>query len=246
MRRTRVLNLLTQQRLRVRSDCQCQYKFQRTLEEQASRPVLCSGKPILIYSPSPKNRIRIMEIIEKKKSQILNFRRKRIFSKYVGLIHLADLEFSNIFQKKKSFFSFISISLHFLFSLSSFLSSSSCLFSCLASSLSLFFILSLLSSCFFSLSLLVFYLLFSRSSLLLSSLFLCESVVSTKGVHRELTLNWSTWKLKVEGQESEVEDGKDGEECQVEVYQDNDDTMRMTHAMTCAQHLELESMSMWH
>ena len=41
-----------------------------------------------------------------------------------------------------------------------------------------------------------------------------------------------------------VEDRKDGEECEVEVYQDNDDTMRMTHAMTCAQHLELEPMSM--
>ena len=52
--------------------------------------------------------------------------------------------------------------------------------------------------------------------------------------------------MEVEGedQENEVEDRKDGEECEVEVYQDNNDTMRMTHAMTCAQHLELEPMSM--
>ena len=50
--------------------------------------------------------------------------------------------------------------------------------------------------------------------------------------------------VEAEGQESEVETRQDGEECGVEVYQDNDDTMRMTHAMTCAQHPELESMSM--
>ena len=52
--------------------------------------------------------------------------------------------------------------------------------------------------------------------------------------------------MEVEGedQEIEVEDRKDGEECEVKVYQDNDNTMRMTHAMTCAQHLELEPMSM--
>ena len=52
--------------------------------------------------------------------------------------------------------------------------------------------------------------------------------------------------MEVEGedQENEVEERKDGEECEVEVYRDNDDTMRMTNAMTCAQHLELEPVSM--
>ena len=50
--------------------------------------------------------------------------------------------------------------------------------------------------------------------------------------------------VEAEGQESEVQDGKENEECEVEVYQDNDHIMRMTHAMTCAQHLELEPMSM--
>ena len=33
-------------------------------------------------------------------------------------------------------------------------------------------------------------------------------------------------------------------EWRVEEYQENDNTMQMTHAMTCAQHLELEPMSM--
>ena len=32
-------------------------------------------------------------------------------------------------------------------------------------------------------------------------------------------------------------------EWRVDEYQDNDNTMQMTHAMTCAQHLELEPMS---
>ena len=50
--------------------------------------------------------------------------------------------------------------------------------------------------------------------------------------------------VEAEGQESEVQDRKENEECEMEVYQNNDDIMRMTHAMTCAQHLELESMSM--
>ena len=47
-----------------------------------------------------------------------------------------------------------------------------------------------------------------------------------------------------EKQENEVEDERDGEKCGVEEYQDNDNTMQMTHAMTCAQHLGLEPMSM--
>ena len=52
--------------------------------------------------------------------------------------------------------------------------------------------------------------------------------------------------MEVEGedQENEVEDERDGEECRVAEYQDNDNTVQMTHAMTCAQHLELEPMSM--
>ena len=50
--------------------------------------------------------------------------------------------------------------------------------------------------------------------------------------------------VETEGQESEVRDRKESEECEVVVYQDDDTTMRMTHAMTCAQHLELEPMSM--
>ena len=47
--------------------------------------------------------------------------------------------------------------------------------------------------------------------------------------------------MEVEGedQKNEVEDERDGEECRAEEYQDNDNTMQMTHAMTCAQHLEL-------
>ena len=50
--------------------------------------------------------------------------------------------------------------------------------------------------------------------------------------------------VEAEDQESVVQDKKENEECEVEMYQDNDDIMRMTHAMTCAQHLELEPMSM--
>ena len=50
--------------------------------------------------------------------------------------------------------------------------------------------------------------------------------------------------VQAESQESEVQDRKENEECEVVVYQDNDDIMRMTRAMTCAQHLELEPMSM--
>ena len=50
--------------------------------------------------------------------------------------------------------------------------------------------------------------------------------------------------VEAEGQESEVRDRKESEEWEVEVYQNDDTTMRMTHAMTCAQHLELEPMSM--
>ena len=50
--------------------------------------------------------------------------------------------------------------------------------------------------------------------------------------------------VEVEDQEDKVEDERDGEECRVEEYQDNDNTMQMTHAMTCAQHLELQPMLM--
>ena len=67
---------------------------------------------------------------------------------------------------------------------------------------------------------------------------------SLAGVHRWFKLELVHMEVESEDQENEVEDRKDGEECEVEVYQDNDDTMRMTHAMTCAQHLELEPMSM--
>ena len=51
--------------------------------------------------------------------------------------------------------------------------------------------------------------------------------------------------MEVEGedQKNEVEDERDGE-CKVKVYQDNDNSMQMTHAITCAQQLELEPMSM--
>ena len=63
-------------------------------------------------------------------------------------------------------------------------------------------------------------------------------------MHRGFKLELAHMEVEGEDQENEVEDRKDGEECGVEVYQDNDDTMRMTHAMTCAQHPELEPMSM--
>ena len=63
-------------------------------------------------------------------------------------------------------------------------------------------------------------------------------------VHRGVKLELVHMEVEGEDQVNEVEDRKYGEECEVEVYQDNDDTMRMTHAMTCAQHLELEPMSM--
>ena len=67
---------------------------------------------------------------------------------------------------------------------------------------------------------------------------------SLAGVHKWSKLELVHMEVEAEGQESEVEDKKDGEECEVDVYQNNDDTMRMTHAMMCAQHLELEPMSM--
>ena len=63
---------------------------------------------------------------------------------------------------------------------------------------------------------------------------------SSEGVHRWFKLEPTHMEVEGEDQENEVEDEKD----EVEVYQDNDDTMQMTHAMTCAQHLELEPMSM--
>ena len=64
------------------------------------------------------------------------------------------------------------------------------------------------------------------------------------GVHRWFKLELVHMEVEGEDQENKVGDRKDGEECEVEVCQDNDNTMRMTHAMTCAQHLELEPMSM--
>ena len=67
---------------------------------------------------------------------------------------------------------------------------------------------------------------------------------SLAGVHRGFTLELVHMEIEGEDQENEVEERKNDEECEVEVYQDNDDTMRMTHAMTCAQHLELEPMSL--
>ena len=67
---------------------------------------------------------------------------------------------------------------------------------------------------------------------------------SSAGVHRRFKLEPIHMEVEGEDQENEVEDERDGEECKVEVYQDNDNTMQMTHAMTCAQHLELEPMSM--
>ena len=81
---------------------------------------------------------------------------------------------------------------------------------------------------------------------------LVRGAVSTKvsdgsslaGVHRWFKLEPTHMEVEGEDQENEVEDKGDGEECEVEVYQDNDDTMRMTHAMTCAQHLGLEPISM--
>ena len=89
------------------------------------------------------------------------------------LIHLAGLRVLKHFSPKKNFFSFIFISLHFLFHFPfHILSFSSCLFFSLSSSLSS-------SSClFFSLSSSLFSLLFSSLVfLLLSSLF--SSLVSS-------------------------------------------------------------------
>ena len=60
---------------------------------------------------------------------------------------------------------------------------------------------------------------------------------SLAGVHEGFTLELVHMEVEADGQESVVEDRKDGEQCKVEVYQDNDDTMRMTHAMTCALNL---------
>ena len=62
---------------------------------------------------------------------------------------------------------------------------------------------------------------------------------SFAGVHRGFNLEPLHMEVEGEDQENEVEDERDGEECRVEEYQDNDNTMQMTHAMTCAQHLEL-------
>ena len=70
---------------------------------------------------------------------------------------------------------------------------------------------------------------------------------SLAGVHRGFKVDELVHtEVEAEGQESEVQDRKENEECEVEVYQDNDDIMRMTHAMTCAQHLELKPMSTRH
>ena len=56
-------------------------------------------------------------------------------------------------------------------------------------------------------------------------------------------MNLSTWKSKQKVRRVKCKIGKKNEECEMEVYQDNDDIMRMTHSMTCAQHLQLEPMS---
>ena len=42
---------------------------------------------------------------------------------------------------------------------------------------------------------------------------------SSAGVHRGFTLELVHMEVEAEGQESEVKDRKDGEECEVEVYQ---------------------------
>ena len=67
---------------------------------------------------------------------------------------------------------------------------------------------------------------------------------SLAGVHRGFNLEPIHMEVEGEDQENEVEDERDGEECTAEECQDNGNTMQMTPAMTCAQHMELEPMSM--
>ena len=67
---------------------------------------------------------------------------------------------------------------------------------------------------------------------------------SLAGVHRGVNPEPIHMEVEGEDQENEVDYRRDGEECRVEEYQDNDTTMQMTHAMTCAQHLEREPMSL--
>ena len=55
---------------------------------------------------------------------------------------------------------------------------------------------------------------------------------SLAGVHRRFKLDELVhMEVEAEGQESEMQDRKENMGCKVEVYQDNDDIMRMTQTL---------------